>query len=94
MKNLFGSSKNLKTTVTENELEKSYNIALEQYKRQPGDLKLSMQVIECKNLLPTDVFGKSNPYVCLYVLGEVHPRSKTKVVKKTTNPQWNEMMEA
>jgi Ca2+-dependent lipid-binding protein len=40
------------------------------------------------------VFGKSNPYVCLYVLGEVHPRSKTKVVKKTTNPQWNEMMEA
>lgn len=92
MKKLLSFSKK-PSTASENELEKSYNIALENYKRQPGDLKMQLQIIESKNLLPTDILGKSNPYVCLYVLGEVHPRAKTKVIKKTVNPTWNEMLD-
>lgn len=31
--------------------------------------------------------------MAVYVMNEVQPRSKTKVVKKTLSPQWNEMLE-
>ena len=36
-----------------------------------SDLKVSCQVIQAKNLCGTDVFGKSNPYVCVFVMGGV-----------------------
>jgi hypothetical protein len=35
------------------------------------DLKLSCQIIQAKNLSGTDMFGKSNPYVCVFVMGGV-----------------------
>lgn len=34
-----------------------------------------------------------NQYMCVYVMNEVQPRVKTKVMKKTLSPQWNEMLE-
>jgi len=50
-------------------------------------------VIEAKNLHKIDMFGKCNPYVCVYVLSEVQPRAKSKVIKKTLDPVWHEMLE-
>lgn len=50
-------------------------------------MKLVVRVIEAKNLPPTDPNGLSDPYVKLQ-LGK--QRFKTKVIKKSLNPKWNE----
>ncbi|EGD75514.1 AGC/PKC/ALPHA protein kinase [Salpingoeca rosetta] len=74
-------------------------------KKKRGHLKLSVvlketrdhivlevEVYEAKNLLPADLNGLADPYVKMYV----HPdpskktKQKTKIVKKTLNPVWNE----
>eukprot|EP01080_Neovahlkampfia_damariscottae_P003934 gene3934-7144_t len=80
-------------SVDSSKLQKSYNITLEKYERKKGDLKVSCQVIQAKNICGTDVFGKSNPYVCVFVMGGIHPRTKTKVIKKSTSPKWNELVD-
>ncbi|KAI4296073.1 hypothetical protein L6164_036062 [Bauhinia variegata] len=50
-------------------------------------MRLSVRVIEAKNLPPTDSNGLGDPYVRLQ-LGK--QRFKTKVIKKSLNPQWDE----
>ncbi|KAI9123988.1 hypothetical protein K1719_005288 [Acacia pycnantha] len=50
-------------------------------------MKLVVRVIEAKNLPPTDPNGLSDPYVKIQ-LGR--QRFKTKVVKKSLNPKWDE----
>lgn len=50
-------------------------------------MKLTVRVIEARNLPPTDLNGLSDPYVRLQ-LGK--QRFRTKVVKKTLNPTWGE----
>jgi hypothetical protein len=45
-------------------------------KNQFRDLKLSCQIIQAKNLSGTDMFGKSNPYVCVFVMGGVKKKKK------------------
>ncbi|KAF7840489.1 C2 and GRAM domain-containing protein [Senna tora] len=50
-------------------------------------MKLVVRVIEAKNLPPTDPNGLSDPYVRVQ-LGK--QRFKTKVVKKSLNPKWDE----
>ncbi|KAK7332468.1 hypothetical protein VNO80_29220 [Phaseolus coccineus] len=50
-------------------------------------MKLVVRVIEAKNLPPTDPNGLSDPYVRLQ-LGK--QRFRTKVIKKSLNPKWNE----
>ncbi|XP_027338602.1 C2 and GRAM domain-containing protein At1g03370-like isoform X1 [Abrus precatorius] len=50
-------------------------------------MKLVVRVIEAKNLPPTDPNGLSDPYVRLQ-LGK--QRFKTKVIKKSLNPKWDE----
>lgn len=77
----------------EKELERAYELPLEIYEKKPGDIHIQVQVIEAKNLVPVDLLGKSSPYLCMFVLGEANPRAKTKVIKKSINPQWNEMLE-
>ena len=55
---------------------------------------LNIQVIEAKDVPAMDRNGKSDPFIKLYLLG---PKSgdkigevKTKIIKKTLNPVWNE----
>lgn len=50
-------------------------------------MKLIIQVIEARNLLAMDSNGLSDPYVKVQ-LGR--QRAKTKVVKKSLNPIWDE----
>lgn len=50
-------------------------------------MKLTVRVIEARNLPATDLNGLSDPYVRLQ-LGR--QRFRTKVVKKTLNPTWGE----
>ncbi|XP_028754994.1 C2 and GRAM domain-containing protein At1g03370 isoform X2 [Neltuma alba] len=50
-------------------------------------MKLVVRVIEAKNLPPTDPNGLSDPYVRIQ-LGR--QKFKTKVVKKSLNPKWDE----
>lgn len=50
-------------------------------------MKLLVRVIEARNLLAMDPNGFSDPYVKLQ-LGK--QRFKTKVVKKSLNPSWDE----
>ena len=50
-------------------------------------MKLVVRVLEAKNLLAIDSKGSSDPYVRLQ-LGK--QKCKTKVMKKSLNPQWDE----
>lgn len=50
-------------------------------------MKLSVKVIEARNLPAMDLNGFSDPYVRLQV---GRNRFRTKVVKKCLNPSWNE----
>lgn len=50
-------------------------------------MKLVVRVIEAKNLPPTDPNGLSDPYVRLQ-LGK--QKFRTKVIKKSLNPKWDE----
>jgi len=44
---------------------------------------------EAKNTKPMEVNGQSDPY-CIFSLGKESDKFQTKVVKKTSNPVWNE----
>ncbi|KAB5551465.1 hypothetical protein DKX38_008776 [Salix brachista] len=52
-----------------------------------GGMKLTVRLIEARNLPPTDTNGLSDPYAKLQ-LGK--QKFKTKVVKKNLNPSWGE----
>lgn len=49
---------------------------------------LKVTVIKASSLKNTELIGKSDPYVCLYI----RPKCKesTKVIDNNINPEWNE----
>ena len=47
---------------------------------------LHLDLIKAKNLIKTDIMGKSDPYA---VLKYGNQKDKTPVVKNTQNPEWN-----
>lgn len=61
-----------------------------------GDLTLSLQVIEGRNLLAKDPSGSSDPYVkatmSLLVPGKKDAPQKTGKVKRSLNPTWNQVL--
>ena len=52
---------------------------------------LHVTVVECTKLKKMDTFGKSDPFVRVYLLPGVHDVVKTEVIKKNLNPVFNEM---
>ena len=55
---------------------------------------LNIQILEAKNVPSMDLNGKSDPYIKLYLLG-MKPKEKigevkTKIIKETLNPIWND----
>ncbi|ABN68024.2 hypothetical protein putative xylanase/chitin deacetylase [Scheffersomyces stipitis CBS 6054] len=52
--------------------------------------KLTVQVLRAENLIAADSNGKSDPFVRLYLNTDKEEFLKTKKVKKTLNPTWNE----
>lgn len=57
---------------------------------EPG--KLSITIEKAQNLLACDFNGLSDPYVKVYLMPDPakSTKHKTKVVKKSLNPEWNE----
>eukprot|EP00730_Choanoeca_flexa_P000573 TRINITY_DN10254_c0_g1_i5.p1 TRINITY_DN10254_c0_g1~~TRINITY_DN10254_c0_g1_i5.p1 ORF type:complete len:642 (+),score=246.15 TRINITY_DN10254_c0_g1_i5:113-2038(+) len=55
-------------------------------------IALSCEVLNATNLLPADITGLADPYVKMYVQPDPNKRTKqkTKIVKKSLNPEWNE----
>ncbi|CDO95458.1 unnamed protein product [Kluyveromyces dobzhanskii CBS 2104] len=53
-----------------------------------GDLKVNIKSAE--NLISADRNGKSDPFVKLYMNDNSNPFYKTKTIKKTLDPTWNE----
>ena len=51
---------------------------------------LDVRVVECKNLKKMDTFGKSDPFVRVYLLPGNHDIIKTEVIKKNLNPIFDE----
>ena len=47
-------------------------------------------MVECKNLKKTDLIGKSDPYVRVYLMPGTHMELKTKIVKNNLNPVYND----
>ena len=60
-----------------------------------NDAKSQVQVtvIECKDLKKMDTFGKSDPFVKVYLMPGSHPEMKTKTIKKTLDPQFKEQFQ-
>ena len=50
---------------------------------------LNVTIVECKNLNKMDTFGKSDPFVRIYLLPGGHDEVKTEVKKKDLNPVFN-----
>jgi Ca2+-dependent lipid-binding protein len=74
--------------MTTDDKKRSHDV-VEHYEPNPDDIQVQVQVIEAKNLYKTDLFGKTNPYMGIYVTNESFPRVKTKVQHKTLNPKYN-----
>lgn len=51
---------------------------------------LNVTVVECSQLKKMDTFGKSDPFVRVYLLPGVHDIIQTKVAKKNLNPVFEE----
>ena len=55
-----------------------------------GPASLEVTVVGAKDLLAADRSGTSDPFVRLHVGNAVKEALKTKVLKKTLNPEWNQ----
>ena len=51
---------------------------------------LSVAVLECKNLKKTDTFGSTDGYVEVSLLPHKEKMDKTKTIKSSANPVWNQ----
>ena len=62
------------------------------HKREEG-LQLEVEILRCRNLPPMDPNGLADPYVKIYVIPDEPRNTKqtTAVVKKTLNPDFNEI---
>jgi hypothetical protein len=58
---------------------------------RPGTLKLTVK--RARDLIAADRGGTSDPYVRLCIGDAVKEAKKTKILKKTLNPTWDEMFE-
>eukprot|EP01118_Nematostelium_gracile_P018804 TRINITY_DN8497_c0_g1_i1.p1 TRINITY_DN8497_c0_g1~~TRINITY_DN8497_c0_g1_i1.p1 ORF type:complete len:462 (-),score=77.47 TRINITY_DN8497_c0_g1_i1:4-1389(-) len=52
--------------------------------------KLSLQVIEARNLLPMDSTGFSDPFVVVTLNGDAKSKKVTQIIPQNLNPVWNE----
>lgn len=52
---------------------------------------LHVSVVKAKDLIAADAGGTSDPYVRIHVGREIANGKKTQVVKKSLNPEWNEV---
>jgi Ca2+-dependent lipid-binding protein len=73
-------------------MSSSNNLGLLRYKIRYDHTigKLHCTVVECKNLPKTDVFGKTDPYVKVFLMPGNHADLKTKSFKKNQNPVFND----
>ena len=72
--------------------QKRGNIEVE-IKFVPGNL--TVKIVKARDLLACDLNGLSDPYVKAYLLPDLTKatKHKTKTIKKSLNPEWNEVFE-
>ena len=68
----------------------SNNNIAPQIRYDDGTQKLHVTVVKCEALPKKDVFGASDPFVRVYLMPGTHTELKTKVVKNSANPLYND----
>ena len=66
------------------------NLSTHQIRYDDGTQKLHVTVVKCEALPKKDVFGASDPFVRVYLMPGTHTELKTKVVKNSANPLFND----
>mmetsp|Transcript_35405 Transcript_35405/g.64839 ORF Transcript_35405/g.64839 Transcript_35405/m.64839 type:complete len:855 (-) Transcript_35405:21-2585(-) len=56
----------------------------------PADPVLEVRILSASNLRKADLWGKSDPYCILEIIGKPGSKTKTKVIKKNLYPKWDE----
>ena len=52
--------------------------------------KLFVTMVKCEDLAKKDLLSQSDGYVKVFLLPEKHIELKTKIIKKSSNPEFND----
>lgn len=70
--------------------ERHRELLLNAQTKEAPEIRLNVEVMEAKDLMPKDPNGLSDPFVTMYIASDATHRYNTSVKPETINPRWEE----